>query len=333
MSRLLLIGEPLFRISPSQFQSFSNACQTQLYFGGAEVNIARTLGGFGEPTKFLTALPENALGYMFENFLRNSQVDTSQIAWQGKRVGLYYLENGFGCRSSQVYYDRSGTSFSEMTVDNINLEHIFDGITHFHFSGISLVLGQNSRDVIEYLLTEARKRHICISFDLNFRSSMISVREAKEIFSHFAFYADIIFGMEPLMLNDADFGMFDRAQADISDIEQRLSGLYHRYHLQAIFHTERRIAADGNNYFKAYAYNGKLKKSLEIGTAVLQRVGSGDAFVAGLLYKLMQGNDIEMCLDFAVATASLKCTVADDQLFVATRQVEELLKNNCDVQR
>ncbi|MGT2934395.1 sugar kinase [Streptococcus castoreus] len=331
MAKLLLVGDPLIRVSLDQ--SLSNGCDAQLFFGGSEVNIARTLAGFGGATGLLTALPDNPSGHAFERFLQQSGVDTSLLTWQGKRVGIYYLENGFGCRSSQVYYDRCDSSFTEMTADNLNFTQIFEGVTHFHFSGISLALGKVSQDLIERLAIEAKKRAICISFDLNFRSSMISVSAAKLIFSHFAAYADLVFGMEPLLLDDSDFGMFDRNSADTKMIEERLAGLYHRYQLQAIFHTERESDAQGNNHFKAYAYAGHYQESVEISTPVLQRVGSGDAFVAGLLYQFMQGKDMRTCLNFAVATASLKCTVADDQLYTSPRQVEAVLENKRDVQR
>ncbi|VHB32434.1 sugar kinase [Streptococcus pyogenes] len=333
MSKLLLVGEPLIRVSPNQFQPLTNACDAQLFFGGSEVNIARTLGGFGLEARLFTALPDNPVGHAFHQFLKQIGVDMTLTAWQGNRVGVYYLENGFGCRASQVYYDRCGSSFSALDKDSLDLAAIFEGISHFHFSGISLALGKKTQDLIEVLAREARKRQVCVSFDLNFRSSMIAVADAKRLFSHFAQYADIIFGMEPLLLDSDDFDMFDRNKADATMIRERLAGLYQRYQLQAIYHTERSNDAQGSNRFKAYAYDGQFYESCEVTTPVLQRVGSGDAFVAGLLYQLLEGNEKQRNLDFAVATASLKCTVAEDQLYHSVQQVEAVLANQRDVQR
>ncbi|HEL0622016.1 TPA: sugar kinase [Streptococcus equi subsp. zooepidemicus] len=333
MTKVLLVGEPLIRISPSHFQTLGNACQAQLYFGGSEVNIARTLSGFGAASSLLTALPDNQVGRSFEAFLRQSGVATEHVQWCGDRVGVYYLENGFGCRPSQVAYDRSASSFSLLGPQGLDYGKLFEAVTHFHFSGITLALGKVSQDLVEQLAIEAMKRQVCVSFDLNFRSSMISVREAKRLFSHFAQYADLIFGMEPLKCDQADQAMFDRDKADQGAVKERLAALYETYHLKAIFHTERHIDDQGVNHYLAYAYDGQLHRSIELSTPVLQRVGSGDAFVAGCLYQLMRGQAIATALDFAAVTASLKCTVADDQLFVSANQVDRVMRGNREVRR
>ncbi|MCD3443768.1 sugar kinase [Streptococcus equi subsp. zooepidemicus] len=333
MTKVLLVGEPLIRINPSHFQTLGNACQAQLYFGGSEVNIARTLSGFGAASSLLTALPDNQVGRSFEAFLRQSGVATEHVQWCGDRVGVYYLENGFGCRPSQVAYDRSASSFSLLGPQGLDYGKLFEAVTHFHFSGITLALGKVSQDLVEQLAIEAMKRQVCVSFDLNFRSSMISVREAKRLFSHFAQYADLIFGMEPLKCDQADQAMFDRDKADQGAVKERLAALYETYHLKAIFHTERHIDDQGVNHYLAYAYDGQLHRSIELSTPVLQRVGSGDAFVAGCLYQLMRGQAIATALDFAAVTASLKCTVADDQLFVSANQVDRVMRGNREVRR
>ncbi|MCD3368282.1 sugar kinase [Streptococcus equi] len=333
MTKVLLVGEPLIRINPSYFQTLGNACQAQLYFGGSEVNIARTLSGFGAASSLLTALPDNQVGRSFEAFLKQSGVATEHVQWCGDRVGVYYLENGFGCRPSQVAYDRSASSFSLLGPKDLDYGKLFEEVTHFHFSGITLALGKVSQDLVEQLAIEAMKRQVCVSFDLNFRSSMISVREAKRLFSHFAQYADLIFGMEPLKCDQADQAMFDRDKADQGAVKERLAALYETYHLKAIFHTERHIDDQGVNHYLAYAYDGQLHRSIELSTPVLQRVGSGDAFVAGCLYQLMRGQAIATALDFAAVTASLKCTVADDQLFVSANQVDRVMRGNREVRR
>ncbi|EHI70607.1 sugar kinase [Streptococcus ictaluri] len=333
MTKILLVGEPLLRISPSHFQTLSNACQADLYFGGSEVNIARTLSGFETQASFLTTLPNNQLGKNVESFLRQSGIDTNHIQWSGQRLGLYFLENGFGCRPAQVYYDRKGSSFTELSDQDLNLDQLFESVTHFHFSGITLALGKASQELVEYLAREARNRHICISFDLNFRSSMISVKEAKELFSHFAAYADIIFGIDPLKKDDSDCQLFDRDKASQKVIENRLASLYQKYQLKLMCHTQRETDEQGVNHFKAYAYDGKFHESQSLATRVLQRVGSGDAFVAGFLHEYCQGKAILEVLNFGVAAASLKCTVADDQLFVSSNQVEPVLTGNREVKR
>lgn len=334
MGKLLLVGDPLIRISPMDHQMLSSSCSAELFFGGSEVNIARTIGGFGGKVSLLTALPDNPVGQAFQRFLQHSFIDTSLIKWQGKRVGIYYLENGFGCRSSRVFYDRQQSSFTELKAENLEYSHIFEDVTHFHFSGISLALGETTRLLIKRLILEAKKRGVIVSFDLNYRSSMMSVIDAKHIFSEFAYYADVVFGMEPLMLTDSDIEMLDRSKLNREGIKQRLFGLSQKYNIGTIIHTVRSTDSIGNNEFKAYALvNDSLIESTQVKTAVFQRVGSGDAFVAGVLYRLMSKVVEEDDLDFGVAAASLKCTVAEDQLFTSIDKVQDVLDKNKDVKR
>lgn len=334
MGKLLVVGDPLIRISPVGHQEIASGCSANLFFGGAEVNIARTIGGFGGMVSLLTALPDNPVGRAFHQFLKNSFIDTDLIKWQGKRVGIYYLENGFGCRSSKVFYDRQQSSFTELQAENLNYNQIFEGITYFHFSGISLALGETTRRLIKRLILEAKQRDIVVSFDLNYRSSMMSVIDAKHIFSEFAYHADILFGMEPLMLNDGDTEMLDRSKLNRESIKNRLFGLSQKYDVRTIIHTARNTDSTGNNEFKAYALSdGSFVESRQVKTAILQRVGSGDAFVAGVLYQLMHKEHVKDTLDFGVAAASLKCTVAEDQLFISVDTVKEVLDKDRDVKR
>lgn len=333
MGKLLLFGEPLIRLTPKNSGKFQNACATSLFYGGSEVNIACALEGFGTATRFFTAVPDNAIGNHVVNFLQTNHIDTKQILRLGKRLGLYYFEEGFGCRLGKVCYDRQGTSISEIPYQALHFDDIFQGISHFHFSGITLALGEAVQNTTKRLLEEAKKRQVTISFDLNLRTQLISIPDAKRLFSDFAHYADYCFGIEPLMLNETDLNMFDRENATINELEQRMKQLKERYQFKAIFHTVRQTQPDGTTQYQACAYDDCLHQSVSLQTKVLQRLGSGDAFVAGALHQLLAGRPCKAVLDFAVASGIYKCTLEGDAMHEPSSAIEQLLSHQKDIIR
>ena len=286
MTKILLFGEPLIRISPLDATSIGDHVASSTYFGGSEINIACNLQALGISTKVFTALPANEIGDRFLTFLKQHQIDTSSICRLGDRIGLYFLENGFGCRQSEVFYDRKHTSISQIRPNMLNMGSLFQGISHFHFSGITVAIGQEVRTLLLLLLEEAKRRGIIVSMDLNLRTKMISVLEAKYEFSKFARFADYCFGIDPLMIDDQNLEMFPRDRASIKEVENRMRQLKEAYGFKAIFHTLRSSDEQDKNVYQAYALGERLEESVQLKTAVYQRVGSGDAFISGALYQL-----------------------------------------------
>ncbi|WP_159543527.1 sugar kinase [Streptococcus halichoeri] len=335
MTKILFFGEPLIRISPQTLNHFENAIPTQLFYGGSEVNIARALEGFGQRTKMLCALPANQLGDSFLQFLQANQIDTQHIQRTGQRIGLYFLENSFGCRQAQVIYDRHCSSLHNFQISAVSYDELFEGVTHVHFSGITLSLGQDIRDISRSLLEEAQKRGLTISLDLNFRSLLLAPEKAKRVFSDFASYADICFGIEPLMLNQQDTFFFNRQAATRQDIEKRMSALMDTFNFQAIFHTQRITDSYDRNVYQAFLLrrDEQLTLSPELKTKVLQRVGSGDAFVAGALYQLLHQANAQEIVNFAVASGTLKCTIEGDNMFESVENVHKVLHHVSDICR
>lgn len=333
MQKVLLIGEGLIRITPLESASLGDSVSSSIYYGGSEMNIACNLQAFGQATKVLTSLPNNPVGESFKAFLNSKGIDTSAIQDKGKRLGLYYMEDGFGCRRSQVYYDRENTSINEFDVRALDMDALFDDVALVHFSGITVAISQSVRDWLGLVLDEAKAREIPISFDLNWRSKMISASQAKTLFSQFAKYADYCFGIEPLMVDDTDRALFKREEASLEDVGQRMQQLQMVYGFKAIFHTMRHQDSQGRNVYHAYVQSDHFVQSVVLKTRVLQRVGSGDAFVAGAIYQLLQGKDFQSLVDFAVASATLKCTIAGDHMSQSVSQVACLLQDEQDVSR
>lgn len=333
MTKILLFGEPLIRISPLDATSIGDHVASSTYFGGSEINIACNLQALGISTKVFTALPANEIGDRFLTFLKQHQIDTSSICRLGDRIGLYYLENGFGCRQSEVFYDRKHTSISQIRPNMLDMDSLFQGISHFHFSGITVAIGQEVRAILLLLLEEAKRRGIVVSMDLNLRTKMISVLEAKYEFSKFARFTDYCFGIDPLMIDDQNLEMFPRDSASLEKVENRMRLLKEAYGFKAIFHTLRSSDEQDKNVYQAYALEERFEESVQLKTAVYQRIGSGDAFISGALYQLLHHSSLKTTIDFAVASATLKCTLTGDHLSTSATSIENLLANAQDIIR
>ncbi|HEW2622990.1 TPA: sugar kinase [Streptococcus pneumoniae] len=333
MTKILLFGEPLIRISPLDATSIGDHVASSTYFGGSEINIACNLQALGISTKVFTALPANEIGDRFLTFLKQHQIDTSSICRLGDRIGLYYLENGFGCRQSEVFYDRKHTSISQIRPNMLDMDSLFQGISHFHFSGITVAIGQEVRAILLLLLEEAKRRGIVVSMDLNLRTKMISVLEAKYELSKFARFTDYCFGIDPLMIDDQNLEMFPRDSASLEEVENRMRLLKEAYGFKAIFHTLRSSDEQDKNVYQAYALEERFEESVQLKTAVYQRIGSGDAFISGALYQLLHHSSLKTTIDFAVASATLKCTLPGDHLSTSATSIENLLANAQDIIR
>lgn len=333
MTKILLFGEPLIQISPLDATSIGDHVASSTYFGGSEINIACNLQALGISTKVFTALPANEIGDRFLTFLKQHQIDTSSICRLGDRIGLYYLENGFGCRQSEVFYDRKHTSISQIRPNMLDMDSLFQGISHFHFSGITVAIGQEVRAILLLLLEEAKRRGIVVSMDLNLRTKMISVLEAKYEFSKFARFTDYCFGIDPLMIDDQNLEMFPRDSASLEEVENRMRLLKEAYGFKAIFHTLRSSDEQDKNVYQAYALEERFEESVQLKTAVYQRIGSGDAFISGALYQLLHHSSLKTTIDFAVASATLKCTLPGDHLSTSATSIENLLANAQDIIR
>ncbi|SND67700.1 carbohydrate kinase, PfkB family [Streptococcus pneumoniae] len=319
--------------SPLDATSIGDHVASSTYFGGSEINIACNLQALGISTKVFTALPANEIGDRFLTFLKQHQIDTSSICRLGDRIGLYYLENGFGCRQSEVFYDRKHTSISQIRPNMLDMDSLFQGISHFHFSGITVAIGQEVRAILLLLLEEAKRRGIVVSMDLNLRTKMISVLEAKYEFSKFARFTDYCFGIDPLMIDDQNLEMFPRDSASLEEVENRMRLLKEAYGFKAIFHTLRSSDEQDKNVYQAYALEERFEESVQLKTAVYQRIGSGDAFISGALYQLLHHSSLKTTIDFAVASATLKCTLPGDHLSTSATSIENLLANAQDIIR
>lgn len=333
MGKFLSIGEILIRFTPKNFDVYGNSNELEYFFGGSEANISSMLSTWGIDASILSALPDNDIAKKIKRYFNGLAVDTSKIVTKGDKIGYYFFERSLGVRNSSVIYDRKHSSFSELTINDIDISKILDGVTWLHFSGITLAVGENSRELVREIVKEAKKRNIFISMDLNFRSKMCSAIDAKKYMTELAPQADMCFGIEPIMLNDKDINMFDRETSIKEDIFSRMEELKKKFEFKYIFHTERENDKEDNNTYYAYGLSEEMKESVKLTTKMIERVGSGDAFVSGIIYSIMKDKTLKEALDFAVASATLKCTIKGDGMVVDPSDVEKIISEKNIIDR
>ena len=301
-------------------------------FGGGEANVAVSLANFGMNADFVTFLPDNVIADECVRQLKGFGVGTGNIMRGPGRLGIYYLETGACARPSKVVYDREGSAVSLAGVDSYDWEKIFADSTWLHITGITPALSQNAADVALAAVTEANLRGITVSVDLNYRKNLWKYGvEAKEVMTKIASLTDVIIANE----EDCQKSLGITVDVDVTagkiddDKYMELTGkvmeAYPNAKIVAVTLRES-ISADHNGW-RACINDGEdfyVSRRYDI-TDIVDRVGGGDSFAAGLIYGLNTYDSDEKALDFAVAASCLKHTIPGDFNRVTVREVETLM--------
>lgn len=322
MPKIITFGEILLRLSPDGPRRLVQAERFGAVYGGAEANVAVSLCCFGMEAAHVTALPDNAIGQAAVNSLRRYGVDTSLIRRQGRRMGIYYLERGTACRPAQVLYDRAASSMAEALPGDFDWPAAFRGADWFHFSGITPALSPAAADLCLEACRAAKEAGCTVSCDLNYRSSLWSMEEAAAAMSRLMPYVDVCIANRE---DDADiFGI----QSDAEPVEGCRAiarKLTDRFGFQKVAMTMLDAPSPLSNHWSALLYEGGadvLSKTYT--TQVVERMGIGDSFAAGLIYALLDGQDNQAAIDFAVAASCLKFSVEGDANLVSAEEVRRL---------
>ncbi len=325
--RFLALGEIMLRLTPPDYGLLGTADRLEAHYGGSEANIAVELAGLGVDSSFFTVVPDNSLGKSAVRTLQSRGVSCDPVIFSTPeqtpthRLGVYYLESGYGIRSSRVVYDRKHSAITEFDFSSCNPELLLDGYTWLHVSGITPALGENCRQLVLDCLRTAKEKGLTVSFDGNFRSALWSWEEARDFCTRCLPYVDVLFGIEPYHLwRDEE----DHSRGDVKDgvplqpdreEQDRIFRVFaERYpNLKGIARHVRYAHSGGQNSLKAYLWlDGRTFESGKVTFDILDRVGAGDAFAAGFLYAWMQGCEPEQMLDFAVASSAFKHTIRGD---------------------
>jgi 2-dehydro-3-deoxygluconokinase len=313
--RIVFFGELLMRLSPPGNELPLQSPRMDVHFGGAEANVAASLAILGHDCAMVSALPDNVLGRACTGELRRHGVDTSLIRYAEGRMGLYFLSPGAMHRPSEVLYDRADSVFARTSADAYEWPRLLAGAQWLHLSGIDLALGETTANAALAAVQAARTAGVSISFDCNYRSKLWGSRSAQapRLLNETAAQADLIFG------NDRDIALilgmdFPHANASDRFRAAALAAFSAWPRLRRMAATERhhRDACD-QDLFGLLATRGRvLTTTANALTGIVDRIGAGDAFAAGLLHGLLRNMSDEAALDFAVAAACLKHSMPGD---------------------
>jgi 2-dehydro-3-deoxygluconokinase len=325
--RVITFGESLLRLSPPDHLRWRQAQAFEAFFGGAEANVAVALAGFGVPVQHVTCLPDNDLGLACRQYLRQYGVGTDFIRLSGERLGLYFLEVGSGKRPSRVIYDRAHSSFATMEEDAIAWGPIFSQAGWFHWSGINPAVSAGAARVTANAVDSARKHGLVISCDLNYRHSLWQWgRPPSEIMPELVAQCDLLAANTAyLMLGLPDLPA-GQHPGEAGEVCSRLSGRFPK--LKHIALTCRETGAAGDQRLTGVLWQaGQLYTSPAFAlTQTVDRVGSGDAFMAGLIYGLISlPDDPQRIVDFATACGVIKHSIKGDANLAGRGEIEKWL--------
>lgn len=329
MGKVVTFGEIMLRLAPNGYYRFFQQDQLQATFGGGEANVAVSLANFGEESMYVTKLPEHAIGQAAVNDLRSFGVDTSRIVRGGNRIGIYYLEKGASQRGSVCIYDRAGSSIAEAEPDDFDWDEILEGADWFHFTGITPALGSNLVEICKQACVAAKKKGIKISCDLNYRGKLWSKQKACAVMSELCEYVDVcianeedakdVFGIEA---EDTDITQGKLNKAGYVSVAKQLTD---RFGFEKVAITLRTSLSANDNDWAGMLYDGlEAFFSKEYHLHIVDRVGGGDSFGAGLIYAMIQKKSMQDTIEFAVAASALKHSIEGDFNRVSVAEVEKL---------
>ena len=335
MGKIVTLGEIMLRLSPAGNYRFVQSETFQIFPGGGEANVAVSLANYGHTACFVSKLPSHEIGQIAVNALRRYGVKTEYISRGGDRVGLYYAETGASMRPSKVIYDRAHSAIAEADISDFDFDKIMEDADWFHWSGITPAISDKAAEIVR-VACEAAKRHgVTVSVDLNFRKKLWTSEKAISVMRPLMRYVDVCIGNE----EDANMCLGYKPDADVeggkTDAEgyyEIFKGMMKEFGFKYVVSTLRESYSASHNGWKALIYDGKTfyeSKHYDI-NPIIDRVGGGDSFSAGLIHGLLSYKDQAKALEFAVAASALKHTIPGDFNLVSTSEVESLAKGNAN---
>ena len=333
MSKVVTFGEIMLRLSTERHLRFGQSKTFAATYGGGEFNVAVSLANYGIDAEFVTRIPDNEIGHCALKEMRKMNVDSKNVRFGGDRLGIYYLETGAGNRGSNVVYDRANSAIATVEPGTFDWEKIFEGKTWFHWSGITAAISENAAKECLRAIKIASNLGLTISCDLNYRSKLWKYgKEPKEVMPELLKYCHVILG-------DIDTAFFmlgkEKVNPNYMD-ESTLPELYaqlftHCPDLKIAATTLRYSVNASHQRIGGILYDGKqlYKAAIKEVNPVVDRVGTGDAFMGGLIFGVIsQPDNLQRTLEFAVAACCLKHTIVGDYNLATLQEIEHILDGN-----
>ncbi|MBR2404077.1 MAG: sugar kinase [Clostridia bacterium] len=320
---LISFGEVMLRLSAPDKEKISQCEIFEKNCGGSEFNVASGAANLGIRAAIVTKLPKNKMGHFVARRIRYGNVSDDYVVWDysdAKRLGIYYYESGVYPRKSAVVYDRAGSSVCSLKLSEIP-DEIYERTRVFHISSISLALDPNLRETALEMIKQMKKSGAAISFDVNYRATLWSEEEAREVIEKIFPLVDILFVSE-----ETSRRMLGRT----GTLDEIMKGYADTYGCKIVATTRREVVSPiKHNFGSRIYYDGKFYEEKHYrDIEVIDRVGSGDAYVAGVLYGILSGGTIEEAMSYGNALSAIKNTVVGDMSVSSIDEVQSVIKSH-----
>ncbi len=329
-TKIVGFGEVMLRLKSLGHERLFQSPSLEASFGGSEFNVLASLARFGFQTEMVTAVPGNGVGDACLADIRSFGIGTDHVIERDERLGTYYLEAGADHRASNVIYDRAGSAFSQLTASDVDWKTALKGAGHLHFSGINLALSPEMEKLAQDAITVAKEQSTTVSFDINYRSKLWQSddREPSEVFRKFAEQADILFASEldgtVFLGAEIDENIMDPEARFRSSSEQMLDKFPQLRMVAATIRAP--ISASRNKLTGCIHSRDGFATSRTWDIAhIVDRVGGGDAYAAGILFGALTDASLENTVEYAAAAACLKHSIPGDVNRATQAEVELLL--------
>lgn len=320
---LISFGEVMLRLSPPDKEKISQSEVFEKNCGGSEFNVASGAANLGIRSAIVTKLPKNKMGHFISRRIRYGNVSDDYVVWDNsdsKRLGIYYYESGVYPRKSAVVYDRAASSVCSLYLSEIPRD-IYKKTRMFHISSISLALGQTLRETAVEMIKRMKENGVAISFDVNYRASLWSEDEARGVIKEILPMVDILFVSEETSR---------RMMQKTGTLDEIMKSYADEYGCKIVATTRREVVSPTKHnfgsriYYDGSFYEEPHYKNIE----VIDRVGSGDAYVAGVLYGILSGGSIEDAMSYGNALSAIKNTVSGDMSISSIDEVNSVISSH-----
>lgn len=321
MTKIVTLGEIMLRLSAPGNARLTQTQTLHVAYGGSEANVAISLSLFGLPSEHVTAFPDNDFGVAATQHLKRFGVITDHIQYNKERMGVYFLEEGAMQRASRIVYDRFDSAFANIKAGSVDWKDVFKNASWFHWSGITPAISQGAADVCLEAIKAANKLKITVSGDVNYRRNLWQYGKAVT-----DVMPSLIKGTNVVVGGGGDIENTTGIKGD--SFEDSCKKLIKEFpSVKKVFKTDRESISASHNEIGGKVFDGKKvhkSKRYEL-THIVDRVGTGDAFMAGIIYGSLKGMSDEDALEFGVAAGVLKHSVEEDVNLVSVKEVEALV--------
>ncbi len=334
-ARVVTFGELMLRLSPPGFERLFQSPMLSATFGGGEANVAVSLAHFGLDSHYVTRLPSHAIGDAAIRALRAEGVVTEAVVRGGSRIGIYFAETGASQRASTVIYDRAHSSISEITADAVDWNRVMNGAQWFHVTGITPALGEKAAAATQAAVSAARRAGARVSVDLNYRKKLWTEAQAQATMRPLMREVDVVIANEEDLQSVLGVHVSGTdvvgGSLDIAGYREAAARVTAEFGPTIVAITLRESLSASDNGWSGVLWDGSagvLHQSQRYVVRLVDRIGGGDSFAAGLIYALTTGRSAAEALRFAVAASALKQTIPGDFNRVSVAEVDALAKGD-----